>query len=242
MIRRSVSAVCLLRDGFTGRSLSAVSLRCELDGRPCVPLRKPGGYLVLTDQEPGEHQLLIRSRGYQDETVIFSAAPGKVAEEVLALKPGPDYFFPAGVTRLTLTLTSGGRRLAASDVWLAAPSRAELKLSQERAETGARDIRLFCRGAVSLLPIPGPFLLSDGGNSEIVQLHTLAGETGALAAPLHKSHIRGRAFLPAQRFWTDSDGVLSAVFPSSGVFALLADGRYGELELKEGENALSLEL
>lgn len=242
MIRRSVSAVCLLRDGFTGRSLSPSSLRCELDGRPCVPLGKPGGYLVLTDLEPGEHRLLIHSRGYQDETVIFSTAPGKAVEEVLALKPGPDYFFPAGVTRLALTLSAGGRPLAASEVWLAAPSRAELKLSQERAEAGTREIRLFCRGSAASLPIPGPFLLSDGGNSEVVRLHTLTGETGVLAAPLRLSHTRGRTFLPAQRFRTDSGGCLSGVFPSSGEFALLAEGRYGGLELKEGENALSLEL
>lgn len=63
MIRRRLSAVFLVRDGFTGRALqSGAEVRCRLDGAPCAPLWKAGGYLALCDLPEGEHTLTIERR------------------------------------------------------------------------------------------------------------------------------------------------------------------------------------
>ena len=41
MIRIHVSAVCRVRDGFTGRAIEASGLVCALDGAPFRPVGKP---------------------------------------------------------------------------------------------------------------------------------------------------------------------------------------------------------
>ena len=43
MIAFHASAVCRVRDGYTGRPLEGASLLCALDGAPGRPLVKPGG-------------------------------------------------------------------------------------------------------------------------------------------------------------------------------------------------------
>ena len=59
MIRRRVSAVLRLRDGFTGRVLPGGAV-CLLDGRPLRhPLWKEGGYLVIQDLAAGPHSLEV---------------------------------------------------------------------------------------------------------------------------------------------------------------------------------------
>ena len=74
MIRRTVSAALLLRDGFTGAALkNGAATVCLLDGKPLQrPIWKRDGYLVLTDLTPGEHSLSIRRSGYRDETVALT--------------------------------------------------------------------------------------------------------------------------------------------------------------------------
>ena len=59
MIRIHVSAVCRVRDGFTGKILEGSRLQCDLDGARCRPTAKPGGYLVLTDLPAGPHRLSL---------------------------------------------------------------------------------------------------------------------------------------------------------------------------------------
>ena len=60
MIRIHVSAVCRVRDGFTGKILEGSRLQCDLDGARCRPTAKPGGYLVLTNLPAGPHRLSLR--------------------------------------------------------------------------------------------------------------------------------------------------------------------------------------
>ena len=86
--------------------------------------------------------------------------------------------------------------------------------------------------------MPGSYLISDGADSEIVSLRSLEGETGTLAAPLLRSHGRGRLLLPAQSYHTDARGNLTAAF--SGPCAVEICGPEGDplgrLELQKGEN------
>ena len=73
MIAVHVSAVCRVRDGYTGRALEAGALLCALDGAPFRPVGKPGGYLILVDLAPGPHRLSLRGSGFQEEWVDLEA-------------------------------------------------------------------------------------------------------------------------------------------------------------------------
>lgn len=240
MIAVHVSAVCRVRDGYTGRPLAPGGLLCALDGAPCQPVRKPEGYLVLTDLVPGRHRLSLRCRGYQEEWVELTA--GEDTQELdITMKPGPDYPFRLAVTRLELEVLEKGAPAAGRQLWLAAPGGPELKIAQTRAEAGSTQTRLFCKGP--LLPaVPGSYLIADGADSEVVVLRALEGETGTLAAPLLRSHGRGKLLLPAQSYHTDGAGRLSAVFrePCTVEVCTREGIPLGSLELQEGENRRQL--
>ena len=210
MIRIHVSAVCRVRDGFTGKILEGSRLQCDLDGARCRPTAKPGGYLVLTDLPAGPHRLSLRCPGYQEEWVEFSA--GRDTQELdVTMKPGRGYPLQRDMIRLTLTVTEGGAPAAGRILWLAAPGQTELKIAQTKAEAGSASLRLFAKGAAAPA-VPGTYLIADGKNSEIVLLRALEGEMGELLAPLARPHSRSRSLLPAQRYHTDGEGVLTAAF------------------------------
>ena len=242
MITFHASAVCRVRDGYTGRLLETGGLWCVLDGAPVRPLAKPGGYLIFLDLCPGEHCLVLKARGYQEEQVDFYADGGTRELEV-AMKPGAGYPFRGAVTRLDLTVTQGGAPAPHRQLWLAAPARFELKVAQTKAEAGADRFRLYCKRPEAAVPA-GPYLIADGADSEIVLLRGLEGETATLAAPLRRSHGRSRSLLPAQHYRADTDGRLSAVFQTACTVEVFAEegGLLASLTLSPGENAQSLPL
>ena len=242
MITFHVSAVCRVRDGFTGRPVEAAGLQCALDGRPCRPVGKPGGLLVLVNLSDGFHRLSLKSRGFQEEWVEFAAGAGTWELDV-TMKPGPGYPFRGPVTRLALAVTEGGLPAAGRQLWLAAPGGPELKVAQTKAEAGSGELRIFCRGP-EVPALPGAFLIADGENSEIVGLRTLEGETGALAAPLGRAHGRGRPLLPAQSYHTGPDGRLEAVFREPCAVEVCGSGGrlLASLQLAQGDNRHAISL
>ena len=238
MISVHASAVCRVLDGYTGREIVPSALLCALDGVPCRPVGKEGGYLVLTNLSHGLHRLSLRCRGYQEEWVEFEADSGTCRFEV-TMKPGPAYPFRQTVTRLMLTVSGGNAPAAGRTVWLAAPG-PELKLAQTKAQAGDKQFRLYCKGTA----VPGVYLLEDGADSEIVSLQSLEGETGLLSEPLQKDHGRGKRFLPAQRYHTGEDGALSAVFRFPCTVQIFTEeaGLAGSVELSEGDNQSTVTL
>lgn len=242
MITIHASAVCHVRDGYTGRAMEPSSLLCALDGAPVRPLGKPGGYLVLLDLSHGDHRLSLRCHGYQEEWVDFRVGSG-TRELEITMKPGAGYPFRGAVTRLDLTVTRHGAPDAHRQLWLAAPAQFELKVAQTKAEVGADRFRLYCKGPEAAVPA-GPYLIADGADSEIVLLRGLEGETATLAAPLRKGHSRSRPLLPAQHYRADAGGRLSAVFQTACTVEVFAEegGLLASLTLSPGENAQTLPL
>ena len=242
MIAFHASAVCRVRDGYTGRPLEGASLLCALDGAPVRPLVKPGGYLILLNLSQGPHRLALRCHGYQEEWVDFPVEGGTLELEI-TMKPGPGYPFREEVVRAELTVTENGAPVSGRQLWLAAPARWELKIAQTRAEAGAQQFRLYCKGAEAAVP-PGPYLIADGADSEIVHLRSLAEETAALAEPLRRPHGRSRILLPAQRYHTDRFGHLSAVFESPCTLEICgeAGGLLASLPLERGVNRLDIRI
>ena len=242
MISIHVSAVCRVRDGYTGRELPPSALTCTMDGIPCRPVCKEGGYLVFTNLSHGSHHLSLRGRGYQEEWVEFNSSDaGSVREIEVTMKPGPGYPFRQTVTRLTLTVLEKNAPVPGRMLWLAAAG-PELKIAQTRAEAGERETRIYCKGAA----VPGAYLVADGKNSEIVALRAVEGEKAFLTAPLKNSHSRGRVLCPAQRYRTGADGSLTAVFRTPCTIQVFSSfgsaGLLGSIELSEGENHSTIKL
>ena len=244
MIRRTVTAAFLMRDGFSGRVLSdASSTRCLLDGRPLRrPVWKREGYLVLTDLAPGEHELTIRRAGYREETVTVLAAEGKPAEDTISLKPGEGYRFPQGTVRISLTLRRGQDAAAGQQVWLGTVPRSRLKLAQEKAEAGDEEAHLFCEGNPATLPVPGHFLLVSGKEPELVYLRSLREEKGRFYPPLTLSHPRGTELIPMQAYVADAMGMVQVLLREPGALKGFAGGKVFEALLQAGDQALEWKL
>lgn len=236
MISIHVSAVCRVRDGYTGQIMRPSAITCALDGIPCRPVGKEGGYLVFTNVSHGSHCLSLRCNGYQEEWVEFEA-DGGTREIDVTMKPGAGYPFRQPVTRLTLTVLKGKKTAAGRAVWLAAAGQ-EMRIAQTKVEAGEQELRLYCKGT----PVPGTYLIEDGKKSEIIVLRALEGEKGILAAPLQKDHSRSKQFLPAQRYHIGDDGIVNAVFrgPCTAQAYTEKEGLVGSVELSEGENQFTV--
>lgn len=236
MIRRVVSAALLVRDGLTGIPFaSGASMRCVLDGRSFRPLWKQGGYLILTDLEPGEHQLLLSCRSYREQAFTFSADE-QIWEQEIDMEPAENYPFPADAALLHLTLKEKGKPVAAETVWAAAPDRmVSLRLGQA-PQKDSPEVRILCRGSITWLRLPGWFLAADEGKSgpELVRLMDVQGEKGILKSPMEMSHPRSTELLRARRFVTDADGRLEASFRSGEKVFFFREGQWKAFELKAG--------
>ena len=244
MIRHSASAVFLMRDGFTGMTLTDGSAtRCLLDGRPLRrPMWKRDGYLVLIDLTPGEHVLRILRNGYQEETVPLQVADGKMVEDTIALKPGAGYRFPSETVRVSLALRRSGAPAAGERIWLGISPRAKLKLAQEKAESGDAEAHLFCEGNAAQLPIPGHFLLADKDAPELAYLRSLRGETGEFAPPLAAAHGRSTELIPMQSYCADETGTVNVLLREPGTLKGFYAGSVYEAELQSGNQNLEWKL
>lgn len=241
MIRRHVSAALLVRDAFTGFALpSGSGTLCTVDGQRCTPVWKDGGYLVLTDLPAGEHTVTLRRHGYLEETLTVPVSDGRAWEGWTGLRPGPGYVFPAGTAWVALQLLEKKKPLADAEVWLAPDGGGRLKLAQDQAKAGDRELKLFYSGAESRLPVPGDFLIADRKNPETAALEFLQDGRAELARPLEFSHTRGKELMFAQRYRTDGDGALRCVLRQSGRLWVLWAGRLSELDIQPGENRLKV--
>lgn len=243
MITFHASAVCRVRDGYTGRILHSSALLCTLDGAPVRPLAKTDGILVLLDLTPGRHRLTLRAAGYQEEWVDITASREQTPELEITMKPGEGYPFRGATTRLELTVIAGDLPAAGRQLWLAAPTGPELKVAQTKAEAGTDRFRLYCKGPEAAVP-SGAYLIADGAESEIVFLRSLEEEMGTLAAPLLRDHGRSRSLLPAQRYHTGADGRITAVLQTACTLEVYDEerGLLASLPMEQGENRRTISL
>ena len=241
MIAFRVSVVFAVRDAYTGKPILPSAVQCWLDGQPSRPVGKQEGYLVFVNLRPGSHRLSLRCAGYQEEQAEFSVGEGAPLMMYVDMKPGQGYRFRGAYSRLSLALRAEEGPLAGHTVWLAAAGEPEMKIAQTSAEKGSDSFRIFCRGAARPR-IPGPYLVSDGKKSEIIQISVLDGETGFLERPLTAAHSRGRQLLPVQCCHTDEKGTLQAVYAQPCNVDVFSEalGLLGSLSLKEGENTAEL--
>ena len=195
MIHRRVSAVLQLRDGFLGRPVEGNGARCQVDGAACRPQAKAGGYLVWTDLSEGMHRLTVCLPGFQPEEIAAEIRENRVWEGCASLKPGVGYPYGRGAVSICLTIEQDGTPLADTEVWIAGAGEAPLKIAQDKAAAGAQQLRLFSKASVSVLPVPGIFLVDDK-KPELVQLQAIEQGEGTLATPLAVSTHEDAACCP----------------------------------------------
>lgn len=239
MIRRSVSAALLVRDGFSGQTLPDGSgTRCLLDGRPVSAIWKKDGYLVLTDLEAGAHTLSLLRHGYREETISLTVGKG-FQEGTVSLKPGPGYRFPASTARLSVTVKTGEPAvpLVEKEVWTGITGTLHLKLAQDKQKKQTDVVRVFCQGSPSLFPAPGWFLVADTASPELVYVRALHTEEAELAEPMTAPHSRGKELVPVQPFRTDGEGKIEALFRQGGTVYLFYGGSWKKTEVQPGEQS-----
>lgn len=244
MIRRTASAVYLLRDAFTGVTLTdGAATRCFLDGRPLRrPIWKREGYLVLTDLPAGSHVVQFSRSGYRDESVELFVADGSTVEDTITLKPGAGYRFPRETVRVSLTLLRGKSPAAGEHIWLGTALHTPLKLAQEKVTGGDEEAHLFCEGKTAQLPIPGHFLLADKNAPELTYLRSLRNEKGEFAPPLAQTHSRGTELIPMQSYGADDAGALQVLLREPGTLVGYYEGKVFEAPLRTGEQSLEWKL
>ena len=241
MIRLQASAILAVRDGYSGRPVSASAVQCFLDGQRYLPQYRQGGYLVFLNLESGSHQLLMRGAYYQDEYLEIKVDGARPAEYSVTLKPSAAYPFRRAVTRLTVHL-EGGSAAEGQIVWVAPRSAAaELRLSQDEAAAGSCSLKLFYRGGAEGR-FPGNYLVCDKTKSEAVLLERLEGEQGTLKSPLAHPHKRGAVLLPAQAYRGDGKGRLQIFFREPVPVCLFQPGssRLYDVELSDGSQEIAL--
>ena len=243
MIRHIVSVVLLVRNGFTGVPMPPGSVLVLLvDGRRCSVVRKPGGWLILTNLPEGKHELSLRCVGFHEEVLTVEVRSGAVWEQAVDLRPGPGYWFPPGTTHLTATVkTSAGRPAKGVELWAGKSGQTRVTVSQAKAEQ--REAQLFCRGPIVRLPVPGNFLFVGGSAPELVYLRKLrASGEASLEKPLNADRKRGEELFPVRRFRTGEDGTAELSFPGGGELWLYCEGQVRSVALEKEREALELVL
>lgn len=223
MITQKVSAVVRLRDGFTGRLLEGKNALCRINGLPCRPLHKPGGYLIWSNLSAGEYQFSISLHGFRLEETTLTIPFQGYWEGDIYLKPGVNYPHAKNGVTVHLLLRRAGQPLSDAAVWVAPSDEPPLKIAQEKVETEEQKLRVFYKGTAAQLPIPGYFIVADDEKSELVQIQSIQQEEAQLSAPFLQSHGRGKALLPAQSYHTDTAGNLCLMVQKEKSFAVFCE-------------------
>lgn len=241
-IRIHANAVLRVLDGFTGQPLPPSVLRCTVDGAPFRPIGKAGGYYILTDLPPGEHQVNLQAPRYAGERLTVPGGSGAVLDALVTMKPGTGYPLGAAATWLILRVVSKEKgALSGWRIWIAArDSRQGLRIAQEAIRKG--DMGGWLCGPASDLPLPRDFLLLDGERSEICRVAGL--EEPQFAAPLAWCHKRDCRLFPAQVYTASEAGEIRAAFREPMPVELLAEGekRPVSFDLRSGINEFTLSL
>ena len=241
MIRLQASVVLTVRDGYSGRPITASAVQCFLDGRRFLPQYRQGGHLVFLNLEAGRHELLLQGTYFQKEQLQLEIGDRLPAEYSVTLKPSATYPFHQEITRLAVQL--GGEGAAGQAVWVAVQGTSgELRLAQDEAAAGSRELKAFYRGS-SEGRFPGYYLICDKGKSEVVLLTALEGEQAGLGTPLIYAHRRGVVLLPAQCYYADEKGQIQAFFREAVQVCLFRPQTKAihTLPLQEGYNEFALE-
>ena len=244
MIRLRVDAVLTVYDGFTGRAVTPTSVLVTLDGVYYNPERRTGGYLVFCGLSSGEHEVVLKSPYFVDEKITLTVSSDERFERVINLKPGARYPFTRQVTRLYAQFTEKGASLSGKRMYIASPGAAEIKIAQDSADAGEYQTKLYIRGNLNSMALPGEYMILDGENSEVCTLTEVLNGNGSVAAAFKSAHKRGTVLKPCQAYVTNEDGKVTAYYRTSVEIDVFCEDsrKLSAYALEEGDNNLTIDI
>ena len=243
MIRRRVSTVIRLWDGFLGQAVEAKRAQCQIDGMMCHPICKPEGYLIWTDLAHGVHTLSVAVTGFQPQTLTFSTSQSDFFTGCMVLKPDRARYSVRGlVTQLDLCLQVDGKPLAQAAFWLCASTDPMMKIAQDIVTADSDTVRLFGSRGADALTLPMTFLLHESQYPELIVLCTWDGQNGRVKVPFAYDHRRGSALFAAQQYQTDMQGKACIWMREPGRVLIYQNGRVNALTLTQGQNTCTIDV
>jgi hypothetical protein len=243
MIEIHLSAVLLVRDGFTGKPLEKSSVRVYMDDA-ILPQYRSGGYFVFTNLPSGTREVRLEGPYFQAETIVIDVPKTGYDERIISLKPNERYPFGASVTRLKLRTLKKQKPAANEPIIIAARSAFDPKIAQDDLKKGDASSKLYIRGDPAGLRLPAQFLIVDNKLSEVIVLAEILDSAGTFQAPLLAGHKRGKPLYPCAEYRLDENGALDACFRESSEIAVFHEkSKHLEImTLTEGENEYVFEL
>ncbi len=238
MIKR-VSCVFRLLDSVRGTPLTATQADFLLDGEPCKPVYKAGGYFVLIDLPEGEHRIGIRSALFQPDEFgvrISYEKPFDERRDVITVRMNPSPLHPAARTGVSVSgrLASGG-----SAVFYIARHTVGFKIAEDHAAAGNDQIKLFSQSTAVSLPSVCLVNDKDMKKAEFVEVISASGDVYCLAAPLCYAHKRSTELIPMIRYRCGEGGEFFIKLPS-GYGAKDASGQIALTLFVETEDGLAV--
>jgi len=209
-----VSLALNLKDGYRNTPLSSGSaVRVRMDGEWYLPIYKEGGWFVFTDLPAGEHRIELINYMFIPEQLSVTIPPEQKGylEIHCSLQPSPSYPFPPNTTKIRGKLRANGGVLPDAELLIVSMlDRDMLKVAEDDAAAGKREIKLFSTSKRVLMNIPGVFFIVDGKNSELCSVTDAQEGLFTLAEPLVYPHKRGVALRAVRRFKSDGEGAFFA--------------------------------
>lgn len=213
-MHKHVSLAIHLKDGYRNTSIASGSaVRVLLDGDVFVPIFKEGGWFVFTDLPAGEHWLDLQNNRFIPERLSVTIPENQkgYVEIHHNLQPAPGYPFPANTTKIQGTLRMKNAVLAETELLIVSKlDRDLLKVAQDDAAAGKRQIRLFSDNKRVLMNIPGVFFVVDEGKNELCSITDAQEGEYTLSEPLLYAHKRGVALRAVRMFRSDLNGAFFA--------------------------------
>jgi len=236
-MHRHVSLALNLKDGYRNTPVSSGSaVRVRLDGDWFVPIYKEGGWFVFTGLPAGEHKIELLNPVFIPERLAVTIPPNQEGylEIHRSLQPSPSYPFPAHTTKIRGKLRAKSAVLPDAELLIVSTQERDmLKVAEDDAAAGKRQVRLYSASKRVLMNIPGVFFIVDGKNSELCSLTDAQDGIFTLAEPLLYAHKRGVALRAVRRFKSDENGAFFAALDdaSEELMAYVRTGQ-GYLEKK----------
>ncbi len=218
MIKR-VSCVFRLLDSLKRMPLTATQAEFILDGEPCKPVYKAGGYFVLIDLPEGAHRIGIRSALFQPDEFSVTVSYAQAFDErrdVVTVMMNPSPLHPMARTGTAVRGCFGGD---APKVFYILGHTNGFKIAEDHAVAGGQQIKLFALGAAVTLPVICLVNDKDPKKAEFVEITSVASVSGdvyGLAAPLRFAHKRSTELIPMIRYRSGEDGTFFVKPPSVG--------------------------
>lgn len=244
MFKLRADLVVLVLDGYTGKALNPAGVRVILDGSLYRPQYKEGGYMVFINIEPGEHEIILKSTFFLDESFRFTVSGEGFAERIVTLKPADNYSFGKNSAHVIATVRQSGAVLAGAAVRFAiSGSRQgnEIKIAQGTLNPGDTDVRLFIKGG-AVLNLPMEYLFVSDKNAEINTLTAAEDNVYMLQSPSVQEYKRGDSLYPAAIYETDEDGIFSAYVREPGKIFVFAEDKLTAFDLTAGENNIEIDV